>query len=409
MIKSVVATIGVAVAACGGEGREWGGTITDSAGVAIVSNPAEGMWGPEEVWRFEEELRIGALEGQAEYQFGQLGGLAVLSDGRIVTLDTQARELKVFSPSGAYERTIGRPGGGPGELGIQVSAVVAAPGDTIVVADIGNQRVNLYLPDGTFVRSFPINIVDGIPFRWETAADGRIVAQMRHLALPGTSGPPDTMDVIVVRNLDGSLGDTLMQVPSGKTISFSGALPEWNLFSPEPIWALFGDRLLYAVNDAYRVGVYRAGGLLERVIQKPFNRDAVTEDDQLAIKEVFRKQVEQQGVPPTILPQLMTRVHFAAFYPAFAQLLGGPDGTILVQQIQAFSALTPEARAEFDIGAGDIGSTRWDAFDPEGRFMGTFNMPDRFQPAHLHRDNIYGVQRDELGVQYIVRLRIVRS
>ena len=36
----------VALAACGGGGDslEWAGTVTDSAGVAIVSNPPDGAW-----------------------------------------------------------------------------------------------------------------------------------------------------------------------------------------------------------------------------------------------------------------------------------------------------------------------------------------------------------------------------
>jgi hypothetical protein len=401
-----------ALVACGGGagGGRWTGTIKDSAGVKVVTNPAEGMWGPGEGWQLKEELRIGALEGKPEYQFGQITGVAVLSDGRIVVLDGQARELKLFSHTGTYERTIGEPGGGPGELGSGVSAVLVAPGDTILVSDLGNQRANLYLPDGTFVRSFPLNFAHGIPTRWESSSDGRIITQIRHLAFPGSTAPPDTMDAIMVRNLDGSAGDTLMQVPSGKTIGFSGNLPEWNLFSPEPVWALHGDRILYAVNDQYRIGVYQAGGALERVIVKPFSRDAVTEEDQQAIKDVFRAQLEAApGVTPSLMPVLMSRLHFAAFYPAFAQVLGGPGGTILVQQIQAISTLTPEEREAFNIQAGDIGSRQWDVFDTEGRLLGTVTMPPRFQPARFRDDAIYGVQRDELDVQYVVRLRIVKG
>ena len=34
------------LAACGDGGGEWEGTVTDSAGVEIVMNAGDGLWGP---------------------------------------------------------------------------------------------------------------------------------------------------------------------------------------------------------------------------------------------------------------------------------------------------------------------------------------------------------------------------
>ena len=47
-----------------------------------------------------------------------------------------------------------------------------------------------------------------------------------------------------------------------------------------------------------------------------------------------------------------------------------------------------------------------DLFDAEGRYLGTVTMPDRFTPMRFIGDLVYGVWRDELDVQYAVRLRI---
>ena len=399
----------ISLAACGGGGSmAWKGTTTDSAGIALVRNPATGMWGPGQAWTLEEELRIGTAEGDPDYQFGQMqpaSSIAVASDGRIVVLDAQAQHLKVFTPEGKYERTIGGPGGGPGELGVGASAVLIAPGDTVFVSDLGNQRANLYLLDGTFLRSFPLNFADGIPFRWESAADGRVVAQLRRLAFPGSTAPPDSMDAIVVRRLDGSIGDTLMQVPSGKTVSFSGGAPEFNFFSAEPMWALLGDRTLFGVNNEYRIGVYAPRGKLERVIEKPFERDPVGEADQEAIEKLLRKAWTDAGVPPQGIAQLMSRVHFAESYPAYAQMIGGFDGSIWVQHIQAPSKLSPEEREGFN-PQYDLAGRDWDVFDRDGRFLGVVTMPPKFQPVRFIGNKIYGIQRDELDVQYVVRLGV---
>jgi hypothetical protein len=399
------------VAACGDSARDWQGSITDSAGIQVVKNTDTGIWGPDDAWTLTEILRIGTAEGEPEYQFGQIlpaGSVALSSDGRIVVLDSQGQHLKVFAADGTYERTIGGPGGGPGEIGIATqSTVLMAPGDTILMVDLGNQRINLYLMSGEFVRSFPIDLAAGIPFRWELASDGRVVAQLRRLDFAGSAAPADSMDVITVRRLDGTAGDTLMRVPSGKTISFTGGLPEWNLFVPEPLWALWGDRILHAVNDNYRIGVYRLGGQLERVIEKPFTRAQVTETDQAPMKRALRKAIVDQGAPPQLATQLVdTRLHFAPNYPAFAQMIEGPHGSILVQLIEPVSSLSDEERESFDFQSGSIGSRQWDVFDHEGRYLGPLMMPLRFQPVEFRGNEIYGIQRDELDVQYVVKLAV---
>jgi len=409
------AGLGLVVAACGGGGDlAWEGTIVDSAGIQVVKNTGVGLWAPEDAWTFAEEVRIGTAEGEPEYQFGQInagGSIDVASDGRIVVLDAQGQHIKVFTADGTYERTIGGPGGGPGEIGQGgQSAVLVAPGDTVFLGDFGNQRVNLYQMDGTFIRSFPLNLADGIPFRWETTANGRIVAQLRRLAFPGSTAPPDTMDAIVVKNLDGTTGDTLLRITSGKTVSFSGGAPEWFLFSPEPLWSTWGDRLLVAVNDQYRISVRSPVGSVERIVEMPFTLDPVTEADQATMKDGFQKLLLAQGVPPQIATQLVqSRLHFAPNYPAFAQMLEGPTGAILVQLIQPISRLSPEERESFDIQSGSLGSRKWDVFDRQGRYLGAVEMPLRFQPVEFKGDKIYGVQRDDLDVQYVVVLRVERG
>jgi hypothetical protein len=413
--KILVAGIVVSLVGCGGGSTGgWQGSVSDSAGIAIVKNPAAGVWGAGDAWTVAEELRIGTAEGNPDYQFGEIRAgpgftpLAIANDGRIVVLDQQAQHLKVFSSDGKYERTIGGPGGGPGELQRGAPAVLLTGGDSLLVSDIGNQRANIYLLDGTFVRSFRLSFADGIPVKWESTPDGRVVAQFRRLALPGTTGPADTMDVIVVRRLDGTVGDTLMRVPSGKSATFSSGNPEFNIFSPEPSWALLGDHVLYAVSDNYRIGIYTPGGQLERVITKTFQESPVAAADQQTVKDLLRKAWSDAGATTELVGQLLARVHFAANYPAFAQFMGGPDGSIWVQQIQAPSKLSPEERKGFNLQY-DLAAREWDVFDSEGKFLGVVAMPRRFQPVQFIGDKIYGIQRDELDVQYVVRLGIVKG
>ena len=135
--------------ACGGDSLEWVGTVIDSAGVAIVSNPQEGTWTQSSRWTVVEDRRIGTTEGDPDYQFGQISGIGVASDGRIFVLDQQAAEVRVFSPDGLLENKFGRPGSGPGELGAQgAGPLLVGAGDTIFVPDLANQRVVRFSPAG---------------------------------------------------------------------------------------------------------------------------------------------------------------------------------------------------------------------------------------------------------------------
>jgi len=127
------------------EGGRWTGTIVDRTGMAIVENTDEGMWTAAQRRTFEEEIRIGAVEGDLDYQFGQIGSLAVGSNGRIYVSDTQGQHIKVFSRDGRHEQTIA----GPGELGRNAAFVALTVGDTVIVPDPVNRRINRYAPDGT--------------------------------------------------------------------------------------------------------------------------------------------------------------------------------------------------------------------------------------------------------------------
>jgi hypothetical protein len=56
-----------------------------------------------------------------------------------------------------------------------------------------------------------------------------------------------------------------------------------------------------------------------------------------------------------------------------------------------------------------MGGPTWDVFDEEGRLLGTIRMPDRFAPGFFdHHDpyTLYGIQRDELDVQYVARVKV---
>jgi hypothetical protein len=401
--------VAVLAAACAGAGDgQWAGSVTDSAGVEIVSNAGQSMWTEADAWTVEEELKIGTLEGDPNYMFGQVGFLTVDSNGRIYVLDAQAQQIRVYSADGVYEQTIGRRGSGPGEL-LGATFVLMAPGDTLVVPDLQNLRISRYAPDGTSLGSSPINLQqNGVPLVFAGTPSGALIRQEREFSFPGQPEIEDPQDAIVVFAADGTVEDTLMTFPAGETIRLGGSGgPEFKFFSPEPTWAVSDDMKLYfAVNDDYRIGVYSAAGELERVIKMPFERRLVADRDKEALVSFLEEAWANAGVPPEAITQLKTRIDFGEYYPAFASMRAGPEGTVWVQHAQAPSQLSDEEFENYN-PLEDAGGPEWDVFDGAGHYLGVVTLPARFAPRLIVGDRIYGVWRDDLDVQYVMRMRVL--
>jgi hypothetical protein len=220
------------------------------------------------------------------------------------------------------------------------------------------------------------------------------------------TGVPDSLDVVLLLGSDGTVEDTLFTFPSGKTFQVSGGAPEFNFYSPEMVWRLSDDMsLLSAMNDEYRITVRSPTGDVVRIVTMPFERRLVTERDQQALLGFLDEMWVGAGVPPALLPRLHERVSFGEFFPAFTAIQTGPAGTMWVQQVQTTADLSEEEIESFN-AFEDSGAPEWDVFDSEGRYLGVVSMPQRFSPRLFHGDRIYGVWRDDLDVQYVMRLRI---
>jgi hypothetical protein len=410
----------LALAAGCSDSPSWSGAVTDSAGVTVVHNPDVGVWAASETWTLEEELRIGVVEGDPEYTFGRIGSVDVDSRDRIFVLDAQAQHVKVYSPEGQYELTIGGPGNGPGELGPEPASLSVGSGDTLFVSDLSNQRVNRYAPDGTTLGSLRLAFENGLPLAIAATRGGVIAAQVRPLALPGEA-QPDSMDVVVLLDTDGSVLDTLKRFRSGGTLRLWGDQPAITVFASEPAWQISdAGRLHLGMSEQYRLEQYTSTGILERIVTKSFVPRAISGGDRELMRSLFHEQL-RATVPPQAFEQASAQVDqlvgFADHYPAYARILLGPGNSIWVQHVPSPSELSDEDRISWnfmDVLTGlswnlieDIGAQDWDVFDSDGRFLGVVTMPLRFTPHAIVGDKIYGVWRDEFEVNYALRLGII--
>ena len=395
---------------------KWGGTITDSAGVAIVTNPAQGDWSVAPQPQVTKDLDIGTVEGEAAYQFGAIASIDVNDAGEILVLDQQAAQVRVFDATGKHLRSIGRPGGGPGELtpGQTLVGMRAGRGDTVYVADLGSFRIVGFAGDGTEFGSYPIPLAQGIPVIMRPAPGGKLAIQMRRMALPGiTDSTVTPRDFIIIRDLAASTADTVATLESGETLQFGkGGKLQTRIFSSEPVWTVLDDgRIVIGRNDRYSFQVFSPDGTLERVISRPAVPVPVTAADQQAYRSVMRKLVGEQLAssggaesPATIayVDRMMKDMQFAEYFPVYANLMAGPDNTLWVQHFPNIAATLESAEPDLQ----NLTSPDWDVFDSQGRLLGAVTLPERFNGVRAAGNAIYGVQRDELDVQHVVRLTV---
>lgn len=386
-------------AACDRPGADGGGVVADSAGVTIVRNPAQPIE-PTAPLRVEEVLRVGSALGGDGTQFGLIASIAVDDDGRMFVLDRPSSRVIEIAPDGRVVRTFGGAGAGPGEISGQAVNVFVTAADSLLVADPGNLRINVYAPDGSPAGSLPVPSPTGtIPFRFGLLPDGRIVQHVRTVPTPERPELRDDLFVTLGRN--GDIVDTLHRMPTGRSIRFRDGVAQFAAYEPEPVWALDADgRFFSAMSGQYRIEVRNGQGELVRVIEREHSREPITAADRDAFLRMIRRQMAEQRVDPAMIDQIVNGMSFAERYPAFAHFLPGPRSTLWVQHVRS----ARELGEAFD--AAQIGSDRWDVFDADGRFIAQARLPERFVPLTSRDDRFYGFWSDDLDVQHVMVVRV---
>lgn len=386
---AVALALAVALSGCGdgAASGEWRGAVdTLQNGAPVVSNPSEGVWDSASRWRLTEELRIGGVEGDGPEIFGSVTGMVVDDYGRVHVLDRQAGEIRVFDRQGAHVRTVGRSGEGPGELGDPIGITRAPDGDLWIV-DPTNNRYSVFDTAGSYLTSHRRN-VGGYAVPWTGGFDdeGRLVERSIY-------GDEDGFRSIFVRfDTTSSEADTL-ELPPHEDEVFElvtqNARMAYNVpFTPDRVIALAPDGSVWTgVSDAYALAHLSLAGDTLRVIRRQYRPAPVTDEDREEALENLQGFVEQGGdVDPSRIP---------AVKPAYRWFAAAPSGHVWV---------APVAEGE------DVG-TVLDVFDPEGRYLGRVRSRITLSQRALtfRDDRVYGLTSDDLGVNYVVRLRVERG
>jgi hypothetical protein len=355
-------------------------------------------WAPDTLpWRVGARpvVEIGALEGEEAYQFSQIGGVARLSDGRIVVANGGTQELRVFDPTGRHLRTTGRKGEGPGEF-LAPGVLTVLPGDSVAVYDWNLQRMSVFDPAGTFVRSFALQHSAGVAFPIGRFAQGSWLLQPGFTFSPGGTGTTVVRDTsqLLVFGPDGAMRDSAgrwigpdFYIQSEAQHASAVSLP----FGRRTAVAVTGDRFYTGYTERYEIVRRDVGGAVDLVIRVRRADVPLAAADIDAHKARQLSDADAQWRPR--LERLYQDIPFPATLPAFDDLQVDPEGNLWV----------------LEAGRPADEQRRWAVFDPDGKLLGAIATPPAVSIREVGRDYLLGTWSDDLDVEHVRVYRLDRA
>ena len=383
------------LAGCAADESSDGATmrIDTVAGIPRVTNEGDGVWRDGEAWRIGEDgVLIGGVEGDDAYVFGDIAGLGVAADGTIYVADGQAKEVRAFSPDGAFRARFGRSGEGPGEFRA-IDALVVARDGTVIVRDPQGFRITRFGPDGTYRSSFRLQR-PFMQFAGSTtltiADDGRLFDQLQFSIGAGSA---DSLGVIVYA-ADGTPADSIvLMVYQPETVVLtrdSRAVMGLQVpFTPRPSTAVARDgTIAWGIGASFSFDVADANGDTLRTVARNVEPEAVSAAERDSATAVMRTMAEENaGVKQ--LPDF----DFPAHKPAYRQIVADAAGNWWVGSGATYGTAPEHAR--------------YDVFEAGGRYLGAVDVPS-LRILQIGEDFVAGVRTDSLGVPYAAVLPLIK-
>ena len=337
--------------------------------------------------------------------FSLIRGLRELSDGRVLVTDWIEERLVALDFASGTSRDIGRIGGGPREFRLP-AGLVALPGDSTLLVDVGNGRFVIVGPDLAIHRTMsarPHEARFGITPR---AADdaGFIYFTTSPWARGPAAGPSDSVDIArwdprrhTVESLGTVNGITRRQDRSPSRTPRFPNVP----FAPQDAWAVTrqGDVFVVRSADYHIERVARDGKV---VLGAPIEYSVlpVTHDDKFAyvLWNTLSSPIGGRGEgmmhqpaewsEPAYIEEMIANNEFAEVKPPFVPsgAWTTPEGELWVERSMPFGA-----------------PPTYDVFDDQATHVRQVVLPEGRRLLGFGRGVLYAVTEDEDGLQWIER------
>jgi len=388
------------LAALPGSARSQAMAVRDSAGIA-VRHYARGA-APPARWRLDRSplLRIGGGRGDTQSDFSGVRGVVRLSDGTIVVADGGALEVRVFDARGAFLRSFGRRGTGPGEL--DGLSQVARVGDTIVVSDF-QDRVHAWSADGTIRQSrgrVPVAALTQPVWMGQLANRVDVFVGSPAMFQPW-NGVETLTAPVVVRDRAGATR-TITTVPAFEVANVNGRqMPVY--LGPAARMAIAAGDVCVAWSKVWQVTCFDAKGKARWRTTRDVEPLALADADKEAFRANFREG--NRATPPAQLDAIVRGFQFARHRPTVSRIELSRSGELWVGEYVIAEELQL-GQPGFTVPDR---ATTWSILGRDGAWLADLELPARFRLLEAGNDYVAGVMRDDDDVESVVVFRVVRG
>ena len=310
----------------------------------------------------------------------------------IYLCDIQACNIKKFSADGKFIKTIGRKGQGPGEFNMPWR--MAVTGNRLFIYDMGNRRLCALTTDGEYIKSIGIQNTEGRPRNMRAHPGGNILVEREIIHYREEDRPQDCLIQIFSPELELKKTISTHQVLRNKFRTIQGMFSNIiQPFTPDVFWYVAPDgKIVIGIAKDYTIETHHSEKGLLSSFKHTYKPVKVTEQD----KEKFFSTItfsSSEGGDSELPKEIKKLTEFPKTKPAFDALFVDSEGNILVHTVRK----DPEGS-----------SPKFDAFSPEGKFIGTVNITGLKafpRGALVGRNCVWILERDEEDQVQVVKYR----
>ena len=395
----------MAFGACAADTPEHPGLVVrDSAGVRIVENTGP-LWEDEGGWRLGDHplVEIGGGDAEEDQLFRVVAAFR-FTDGRIAVANAGSYEVRVFDRQGRLLHVVGGEGEGPGEFR-SLYGMYQLGADSVAVHDTRLQRITVFRPEGTFVRSFTTTRPDGAT----RIVPAGPMGDAGWLMMFGQQIGPALGTGYVRLNLylaqydqAGFLLDTVAVVPGFEIFiheTAQGRVVPTIPFGRGAGVATREGEFLVAINDSYEIRAYDRTGKLRTIVRRLGQPRPVNADD-LDAARAAQLELFQNSPLRIVMADAHEHMPIPTTMPAFGRPASERVPWIVSDPAGGFWVVEYSGPANM--------SERWSAFDHNGRFLGTLLLPEGFALYEVGEDYVLGVWRDADDVEHVRMYELVK-